>query len=737
MLEHHFLQQHKPSTNVKKEFATKLGVPLDKINVSALPSHCPTTVLIALQNWFQNRRAKVKQDRKKAMNQMTMGVGLPFPPTHLPVMPTNYAPHPDQQHSHLPMHSDFFPVNADISPASLPVQSIEGPSSLDLGSHLSLQQQFDMQHALRPIPEADRTTSYHPNPNAVMHSIMAATNGAYMHNGGLPINPTEQAFPYDTNGLPTNFSNDLAFVVPAPISNEGPPSHPAFAFADFALDYSTLSAANMTHSTSADIHRSTGSISSEPSPFSGAQSTGRTTQSPNGPTPASVASVASLYIDWTEDPTQTAQPKQEDESEDQFATPYNLTQASASEHTLPFWGGRPDQTFGHPTFYHQANASAHAILSSPPQDGSRKLSSAPSEYDYSPVFHEDAFARRNSSTSNLAHNMDSIQIRNGTPDDLIQSNQSSSIAARRQKRPVTLSSTSMRSSSYSAPMPSPGGSHDHTLRRIRSNGIGNGGRVQKSQPNSAPRSPITMTFSDAAASPKFARAFSSSSATTINQGGSLAPPTPQTPQDCGNYWQSNTVIKPHSVMPEHNSPESMHTPWSVEPQPGNSLAKSSSPSTTSLDLQAHRVANDAIYGDTPPQSAPATQQNFPPTNFVQQSHMPSGFHSSTDLTLQQPKPSHFRRPSLPDSAQGQLNEPNLHYLQTGNLNYDDFKDISLNGIHHNVPFAPPVSAMPDFLVHQYNPPEGTDMHGNLLRRAGEPQPKSFIFANQGPSDFRH
>ena len=34
VLEHHFLNHHKPSTTVKKEFATKLGVPLDKINVS-------------------------------------------------------------------------------------------------------------------------------------------------------------------------------------------------------------------------------------------------------------------------------------------------------------------------------------------------------------------------------------------------------------------------------------------------------------------------------------------------------------------------------------------------------------------------------------------------------------------------------------------------------------------------------------------------------------------------------
>jgi hypothetical protein len=34
VLEQHFQVQHKPSTLVKKDFASKLGVPLDKINVS-------------------------------------------------------------------------------------------------------------------------------------------------------------------------------------------------------------------------------------------------------------------------------------------------------------------------------------------------------------------------------------------------------------------------------------------------------------------------------------------------------------------------------------------------------------------------------------------------------------------------------------------------------------------------------------------------------------------------------
>lgn len=39
VLEQHFQMQHKPSTLVKKDFASKLGVPLDKVNVSSSSSH--------------------------------------------------------------------------------------------------------------------------------------------------------------------------------------------------------------------------------------------------------------------------------------------------------------------------------------------------------------------------------------------------------------------------------------------------------------------------------------------------------------------------------------------------------------------------------------------------------------------------------------------------------------------------------------------------------------------------
>lgn len=59
-LEEHFQLEPKPSTNDKKIISANFGVPLEKIN-----------------NWFQNRRAKVKQDfRKKLMATALAKAGL-------------------------------------------------------------------------------------------------------------------------------------------------------------------------------------------------------------------------------------------------------------------------------------------------------------------------------------------------------------------------------------------------------------------------------------------------------------------------------------------------------------------------------------------------------------------------------------------------------------------------------------------------------------------------------------
>ncbi|KAF2706616.1 hypothetical protein K504DRAFT_60658 [Pleomassaria siparia CBS 279.74] len=675
MLEAHFQTQNKPSTSTKKGFAETLNVPVDKIN-----------------NWFQNRRAKVKQDHKKLINQYNMNMGMYGTP-QIPIVTSQYPPRPEHSQPQPPMNQDYYSVNADISPTCLPVESIERPSALDLGSQISLHPPFDMHHSLRSIPETDRSTSYHPD--AVMQSFMAATAGpSYMQNNSASLPQQDANYPYDVNSLPHTYANHT--------------------------------------SNSAEAQHSTSSISSEPSPFSGAQPT-ITRQSSGDPNPSSVTSIVSAFSGWVDEQNTGPEMKSLNDCGNPFQ--YNIPQASVSEHTLPLWASNgQSQSFSQSDFYQHPNASAHAIMPSPGQS-ERKLSTGPSEFGTPPAFGDDAFARRNSSTTNLANNIEAVHIQSGNPDDFKQPNQPSSIAARRHKRPTALNSNTLRSASYTGGMPSPG-ANDQTLRRIRSSGIASAaGRIQKPNPGSAQRSPMTLTFAEAAASPKFARAFSASSTS-----GSLAPPTPLTPNEMPRqlYWQSNAVIRGHQSMPEHSSPESFNAQWSVEPQSAGLYSSATSPPSTPIDMVQLNQAllADELYRSTPPQSAPATQQSFSRTSFIHPPQMRSGFHSTSDLTIVQPKPSHSRRPSLPDAGHVPLDDSHLQYpVQYGGYQYDDYKDINLNGISHNVPFAPPI-AMPEFLVHEYTPPHGVGPHPHLLRRTAEPQPKQFIFANQSQKDFR-
>ncbi|KAF2638074.1 hypothetical protein P280DRAFT_520659 [Massarina eburnea CBS 473.64] len=721
ILETHFQAHHKPSTQTKKGFAESLGVPLDKIN-----------------NWFQNRRAKVKQDIKKQMNQynMNMGnMGLYGQPS-VPISAPQFPARPDQRQAHLSIPQDYYPtpITADISPASLPVQSVEGPSALELGPQMAFQQPYDMHHSLNSIPEADRSTAY--NSNAVYTSIMAATAGAsYMHNNAATLPPHDSAFPSNphwSHGLP----NDLTYSMPAPLPNDSAPTLGPFQFTDLGMDFSSFDA-GATHA--AELRNSAGP--DDASPYSGTQSIA-TTQSSLGPNPSSVASITSMYSGWTDEQSCGTEAKPANDTDDVFDSPYNLHQASVSDAALFTWGqGGQNQPFSQSDLYQHSNASAQAVLSSPGHH-ERTVSRGPSEFEM-PVFGDEAFARRNSSTSNLANTIEAIRIQNSTPDHLEQPDQSSSIAARRHKRPTALNPSTLRSASYTSGMPSPGNNGDHTLRKIRSSGIANAaGRVQKPNPGSAQRSPMSITFAEAASSPKFARAFSSST-TTLGQTGNLAPLTPQTPNETAQFpsWQSNTSFRNHPSMPDHSSPDSLNANWAVEPQASGVYSSGASPPSTPLDLaqmNQARLAQENMYRDTPPQSAPATQQAFPRPTSMQPPQIRAGFHSSTDLTIQQPKPSHFRRPSLPESGQGQTEDPSsmMYAGSFGNFSYDDFRDVPLSNITHNVPFAPPLSTMPDFLVHQYAPPQGAGPHGMYMRRPTEPQAKNFIFANQGPSDFR-
>lgn len=746
ILEAHFQQQHKPSTSTKKGFAESLGVPVDKIN-----------------NWFQNRRAKVKQDIKKQMSQFNMNMNVYGANNSMPIVTSQFG-HQNEQGHPQQNPQDFYPVNADISPAGLPVDSIEGPSAVEpLGPPMPLHQGYDM-HMLRSIPEREGRASY--NPDAVMQSFMAAAAGPYGNSGPVSIMPQDQSFQYDQTGIPQQYVGDQSFPISSSLINEPGSTDDLYGpLADLSsFEYPTLTSTST--STTVQAVDGNGSISSEPSPFSGAHST-TTTQSSTGQNAmSSVTSVASLYSNWTEDPTSSTDITPANQREDPFDHPYgNLPQASISEHGLPLWGNGQQHPIGQ--HFHQAdmyqhnNASAQAILSSPAQNESRQLSTSHSEFEPPITYPEEALSRRNSSTTALAKSMSTvgIQTRQPSTDGFKQPTQPSSIASRRQRRPAALDSSTLRSASYTSGMPvSPGSNQtrdvEHSLRRIRSVGVTNPGRVQKSAPGSAQRSPLNFTFAEAAASPKFAR--QASGFATVGPAGSLAPPTPLTPNEMVRfpYWQSNTVIRSHAPMPEHSSPESLNVSWSMEPSSAGLYSNTASPPTTPLDmgqLNQARFSNAPLYRDTPPQSAPATQQCFPRATFMPLPQQTTEFHPSYELAIAQPKPSHFRRPSLPDTGHVGLNESHMQFpVQPANIAGDlqlsynyQYKEGAMNGFQKNFMASSsqeslpgqPSASMPEFFVHEYSPPQAAG-RTSLPPRSLETQPKNYIFANQGPHDFR-
>lgn len=227
-----------------------------------------------------------------------------------------------------------------------------------------------------------------------------------------------------------------------------------------------------------------------------------------------------------------------------------------------------------------------------------------------------------------------------------------SLAARRQRaRPTPLGLASLRSQSYSGAMQpgSPGQMpqpHNLTpgqpLRRIKSSNVMNGfaqGRIQKQNPGSAQRSPLNWTFTDAMASPKVLRHASSQSSSN------LAPPTPRSPSKEHRLeqarqmqqWQSSVNQTSRQASISESDYEQSH-PTHGPPAPVQTF---SSPPHTPLYppqpqfVQQHRAGQRAVTENTPPQSAPATQQCFPANAFNPAA--PKVQHQATSTS--QPPPS--------------------------------------------------------------------------------------------------
>lgn len=419
---------------------------------------------------------------------------------------------------------------------------------------------------------------------------------------------------------------------------------------------------------------------------------------------------------------------------------------------------------------------------------------------------DDAFVRRGSSASLLAQSMSTVGLQ--TPPQPQNPTFKSpappaNIAARRQRapRPAALGAAALRSQSHSGAVQSATLSHAQPpqvnsaaaagLRRIKSStfmGAVAPGRVMKSTPGSAQRSPMHQNFADAMNSPHLLRHVSSQSH------GSLAPPTPLSPKDTSSVeapgqflqWQSN-VSRQASIA--ETDAEHAHSYRSASTVPAQDV---SSPPHTPMYQRSNaqsRFNGSMGLENTPPQSAPAGQTCFSSNMFSvpqasqQQMHPPAPFQQFAHAgPLSQP----FADAAMPDQ-QFQMSSVAFVPTQHGNVPTSvpglpmDFAngvpmvnaagDVTLyfpNQFQYApeqqaygptppqtmhtppqiaYPFAASVSDSPssqgsapkaasaDFFVHQYSPPDSVKRGSTPRRGPTDTVPKNYAFAHTGPEHY--
>lgn len=727
----------------------------------------------AAQNWFQNRRAKVKQDLKKQMSANNMFYATL--PIHSPYLPPSYDQYPPASSG-----QDLYPAHTAPSMFGLPADTLDPQATnAAVNTRLHLQQSFGA--PLQPISESSQPGSY----DGILHNLaaagynMQAMNMASVDLSGPFVNVSQPAHSQNYLG-DAQFPLSLDFAGMAePFgehTNGMPPEH--------AFNYQTYVPSC---SAPAQTLESSGSLSSERSASSSMHSL--STQ-PSTIGTSTVQSVDSTCSPWNDDrisPTDISPGHSSigTTGNTQRGNPYTLQGDISS----PWSSLQPqpyDQFMQPPSALSDASQVAPTLVpsvSAPEQVGSMSPQLTFSDSEQSGTLPPEAFSRRASSTTALAESMRNVGIQSRPPVDASfkQPTQPSSIAVRRQRpRPAALGTTGLRSVSYSAGMSSPPNATqslnpDHTLRRIRSIGVTNGlpnGRIQKPGSVSAQRSPLTFTFAEAAASPKFARQNSFVSITSPEppcRTESLAPPTPLTPNEFGRFpsWQSH-IVKTHATALESSNAEGRVWPRDLS-VPATHASVASPPSTPmnpeQLVQYRPHLQTTPVFRDTPPQSAPATQQSFQRTSFMPQTQPIADVHATADYSGLMNRGQHSRRPSLPDSAVGLVSQDQMQwgipmFNAAGELQLDYSMQIKQAPIttmpqqqqqQHTPPqqiaraFQLPGSSlepsasqksvvMPDFFVHEYSPPQAAGQKSSSLRPQ-DTQPKNYTFENKGPRNF--
>ncbi|KAI4728600.1 hypothetical protein E4T49_03663 [Aureobasidium sp. EXF-10728] len=710
VLENEFRKQAKPNTNTKKRFAEVLGVSLDKVN-----------------NWFQNRRAKSKQDAKKAagaynmlqaqqqgqqqQQQSFVGInpmgGMNGMPLDQPFsMPTLYNGVRDNSIIDGPLSSGLGisqPENAFASLDQITSQPMR---------HQASTQSLASQHSVHSESFADANNR---------HTLTQAQFDAYSQPSfaNMSAADTNTALNSTANGDFYSEFCDFSFDSQSVDPLTSPPMHSNESIDSFAPDVVP------------DFKPSDNQL--------------------RNPSSSSEGSAPSVTISPAEDKNDTFDVNLASEDK-----------PSQSTVTSPQW--QPGQSVPvemddlRKEFQEAAMRRNFSVQSIPDSD----------EYlDQPMAFPGDDYNRRESSTVQLARSMQSFTMapqRSAMP--------SSSIAARRQRpRPAPLGTTSTRSTSYCGTLPtSPGpvgGNHTiggHTLRRIKSsqamNGIA-GGRIQKNV-GSAQRSPSGYTTFAEANNARYGRrvsSFSPAYASLAASTASLAPPTPLSP--------TNTI----STL-RHMQSQPMLRQTSLPEGDENYIVSGMnfSPPTTPLyggQFIRSRMGSLAVPSDnTPPQSAPPTQQCFPSGAFsppqmpamplVQSQANPQGFLGM--LPNEYPQMHNVMFPA--QQQQSQYMDTQMSYIMTNTgeviSGYPVMPPFTQGHMqqatppHQQQPFLPSSSLSPgvlgssqvpkhvnpgaDFFVHEYSPPRDVKQ-SNTPRKAVESGPKNYTFSNHGPEYF--
>ncbi|WPG99743.1 Hypothetical protein R9X50_00256200 [Acrodontium crateriforme] len=706
VLEEHFQKQSKPNTNTKKSFAETLNVPLEKIN-----------------NWFQNRRAKSKQDAKKQAETLSMfnaqqqessqhGSSLTFSSESeaSPVFPSaDYYSMMQQHCSSVEQMPNGHQETTDSHP-----QDFQYAVDLEQFHAFERQQQQlsinmfnspqELQRRTLTQEQFDAFSQHGPDFNQFAHGIPAENGSSAQLFSGFPNGGLKQQATY---GLP------MAENVPIPRVNSSMPS--------IITDMSDFISINAWD----DLNIST--TSSE--------------------WPDSRSSSMSL-----------AQP------EIHFQHVHQEPVSTGSQ-----W--QPGQSV--PVDFNALSQEFRQVAQS------RQPSQMQPQVQEQPLaWPDDAFARRDSSASLLVQQMSHVGINTPQPQQAGSFKPppppSSSIAVRRQRpKPAALGLASLRSQSYNGstqPL-SPGQTQSgpsapgQTIRRIRSSNVINGiaqGRVQKQNPGAAQRSPLAWNLAGSLSSPKAARHSSSSS-----QSGSLAPPTPLSPHG-GSLWQNS------ERHPNISESDFEQTDFFDNFMPAKDDF-SSPPHTPMLhQIAQHRIANSVINENTPPQSAPATQSCFPSSIYSQQQHLktisqPHEFANGaiadmfpmSNVTFMPnqrfvvPKannsaetlPMQFANSSSMVSAQGQLTlgfPSQTQFVQTpqepsgpAQGQFGQFSIAKTPPVPVQQPSKPASessNSSTELLVHEYNPPEDVK-RAAFPRKPLPSEPRNYTFSNHGPEHF--